>query len=128
MPDPSEGWVEKAEGDLRTALRELGATEAPNWDAVCFHAQQAVEKYLKALLIKNGDTFPKTHDLRVLFELIAKYIPELKAEREELIWLSFSAVEARYPGESSTEEEATRAVEIMQRWRSRLRNALGLSE
>lgn len=41
-------WVNKAEGDFTTALRELRARKSPNYDAACFHAQQCVEKYLKA--------------------------------------------------------------------------------
>jgi HEPN domain-containing protein len=36
-------WVEKAEGDWHTAGRELKATEFPNYDAVCFHAQQCAD-------------------------------------------------------------------------------------
>lgn len=40
-------WVAKAEGDFATAWRELAATESPNYDAVCFHAQQCAEKYFK---------------------------------------------------------------------------------
>jgi HEPN domain-containing protein len=36
-------WVEKAEGDFITATRELRARNAPNFDAVCFHAQQMAE-------------------------------------------------------------------------------------
>ena len=47
-------WVEKAEGDVRTAEREVQVEEGFNWDAVCFHAHQAVEKYLKALLRDIG--------------------------------------------------------------------------
>jgi HEPN domain-containing protein len=43
-------WIQKAEGDLATAHRELRARKAPNFDAACFHAQQSAEKYLKALL------------------------------------------------------------------------------
>jgi len=39
MKDETEEWVEKAEGDLRTARREIAITEGPNYDAVCFHAQ-----------------------------------------------------------------------------------------
>ena len=128
MHDPSEGWVRKAEGDARTALRELAAGEAPNWDAVCFHAQQVVEKYLKALLVRKETAFPRTHDLRVLLELAAKDHPDWRQELEELSWLSFSAVEVRYPGEGATRDTAERAVKVMQRWRSRLRTALGLSE
>ena len=127
MPDPSEAWVEKAESDVRTALRELATREGPNWDAVCFHAQQAVEKYLKAFLVKKGEAFPKTHDLRYLLDLAARHVPGWQEEREELSWLSFSAVEARYPGEATTKEEAERAAEIMRRWRLRFRGALGLS-
>ncbi len=126
MPDPSEGWVKKAEGDVRTALRELAAAQDPNWDAVCFHAQQAVEKYLKAFLIRRGEAFPRTHDLRFLLDLAVRHVSEWQEKREELSWLSFSAVEARYPGEAATREEAERAVEIMRQWRSRLRTALGL--
>ena len=55
-------WVEKAEGDVRTSEREVRATEGPNWDAVCFHAQQAGEKYLKAVLQHQGIPFSRTHD------------------------------------------------------------------
>lgn len=128
MPDPSEGWVEKAEGDVRTALRELVAEQEPNWDAVCFHAQQAVEKYLKALLIREGAGLPKTHDLRFLLERVSGDRPDWRREAEDVSWLSFLGVEVRYPGEAATRENARRAVEIMQRWRSRLRSALGLAE
>lgn len=59
-------WVAKAEGDFRTASRERAATIAPNHDAVCFHAQQCVEKYLNARLIEAGLAFQKTHDLVAL--------------------------------------------------------------
>ena len=46
----TQEWIEKAEGDYRTALRERRVRRRPNHDAVCFHAQQCIEKYLKALL------------------------------------------------------------------------------
>lgn len=36
-------WVEKAEGDFLTAAREYRVRKAPNYDAVCFHAQQAAK-------------------------------------------------------------------------------------
>ena len=56
-------WVTKAEGDYATAGRELHATESPNYDAVCFHAEQAVEKLMKAMLIHLSVTPPRTHVL-----------------------------------------------------------------
>jgi HEPN domain-containing protein len=45
-----KNWIAKAESDLKTAEDEL-STEKPATDTICFHAQQCVEKYLKAYLI-----------------------------------------------------------------------------
>lgn len=56
-------FLDKAEADLATARREVAATQKPNHDAVCFHAQQAIEKLIKAILIEKNQTFPRTHDL-----------------------------------------------------------------
>jgi hypothetical protein len=53
MKPLTQEWIEKAEGDFRTARRELQAKRLPNYDAVCFHAQQCAEKYLKARLCKR---------------------------------------------------------------------------
>ena len=64
-------WVEKAEKDYRSALRELRSHKDPNYDDGCFHAQQCIEKYLKALLQENGTAFPKTHQLEKLIDLMA---------------------------------------------------------
>ncbi len=49
-------WVDKAEKDFATARRELQVQEDPNFDAVCFHAQQSIEKLMKGLLIHLGVT------------------------------------------------------------------------
>jgi len=63
-------WVEKVDGDFLTAQREYRARKTPNYDAVCFHSQQCVEKYLKALLQENNIAFGKTHDLAVIMRLL----------------------------------------------------------
>lgn len=63
-------WVQKAEGDFATAKRELQVSIEPNYDAVCFHAQQCVEKYLKAKLQEANVQFGKIHDLPTLLDLI----------------------------------------------------------
>ena len=44
-------WVAKAEGDFRMMEREARVRKQPNYDGLCFHAQQCVEKYLKARMI-----------------------------------------------------------------------------
>ncbi len=51
MKDLTKEWIKKAEGDVGTAVRESSVKEGANWDAVCFHAQQAVEKYLNGTKI-----------------------------------------------------------------------------
>ncbi|OPX99841.1 MAG: HEPN domain protein [Syntrophorhabdus sp. PtaB.Bin047] len=60
-------WIEKAENDFATAVREMRVRKRPNYDAVCFHSQQCVEKYLKAILQENGIAFGKTHNLVILY-------------------------------------------------------------
>ncbi|NPV87662.1 MAG: HEPN domain-containing protein [Anaerolineae bacterium] len=68
-PETAE-WVAKAEGDWHTAQREIQATEYPNYDGVCFHAQQAVEKYLKAVIAFSGKIIPRTHNLEELQQAV----------------------------------------------------------
>ena len=62
-------WVSKAEGDYDTAQRELKVRRKPNYDAVCFHAQQSAEKYLKAFLVLREIEPPRIHNLIELLKL-----------------------------------------------------------
>jgi HEPN domain-containing protein len=64
----TQEWIEKAEGDLKVARRER-QTADPVYDAVCFHAQQCAEKYLKAWLEEHDTSFPRMHDLVALLNL-----------------------------------------------------------
>lgn len=121
MSELRDEWVRKAEEDATVAEWASGAGHS---DAACFHAQQTVEKYLKALLVAQGKDFPKSHALRTLFDLTGMSGSE--SDLDELRWLTRVAGEVRYPGESATREDAERATRIMTRWRSRLRTALGL--
>ena len=98
MNDTVREWVDKAEGDYRTAGRELGAPDFPNYDAVCFHAQQCIEKSMKALLIDKGVSPQRVHDLAFLASALTGVFPEWSWPNEELRALSRSAVEFRYPG------------------------------
>jgi HEPN domain-containing protein len=63
-------WIEKAERDFFTMERESRVRKEPNYDGVCFHAQQCAEKYLKALMVETGLPVPKSHDLVFLLENI----------------------------------------------------------
>lgn len=108
-------WIRKAEADAGTAKREAAVKRATNWDAVCFHAQQAVEKYIKGLLQQNEIPFGKTHDLSILLGLALALFPEFEKLSDDLEWLSAFAVEFRYPGEEAVEEDAKAALTIMER-------------
>lgn len=103
-------WVQKAEGDLTTAQRELRARLNPNYDAACFHAQQCAEKYLKALLQEAQIPFGKTHNLSLLLDLLPERHSGLELLRPTLAILNAYAVEYRYPGESAEKEVARQAV------------------
>lgn len=113
-------WVEKAEGDFASAGRELRARKSPNYDSACFHAQQCIEKLMKAALIARKAAAPKTHDLVELSRLLAKADPSWLWDEQELQWLSRAAVAYRYPGDSARHEHATRAVDQCRRLRERL--------
>ncbi len=120
MPSVIEEWLAKAEGDFRTAEREWAVTESPNFDAVCFHVQQCIEKLLKALLIKAGKTPPRGHDLVVLADVVGTVLPGWQWPLEELRYLSRAAVAFRYPGESAEREDAAEAMAICIRLRQSL--------
>jgi len=104
-------WVRKAEGDYATARRELTVTDCPNYDAVCFHAQQCVEKLFKAMIIFAGGLPPKTHDLTQLASLCLNGSWSV----EDLHFLTRAAVDYRYPGEQADIEEAAEAMKICER-------------
>ena len=60
----SEEWIAKAEEDYEVALELARSTRLTPYNVICFHCQQAGEKWLKTRLCENGVEFPKTHDLR----------------------------------------------------------------
>ena len=113
-------WLAKAEGDYHTARRELGAAEAPNFDASCFHAQQCVEKTMKGLLIHHDVVPARTHDLLRLDQLLRKVCERWVCSADDLRFLTRAAATFRYPGESADREDATEALAICTRLRDGL--------
>jgi len=103
-------WVMKAEEDF-AVIRALLRKRHPTLDnAICFHAQQCAEKYLKALLTRHRIDFPRTHDLLELLELAKQYDRTLELLRALLEYLEPYAVNLRYPGEFATRAEAVRSA------------------
>lgn len=114
MKTITKEWIKKAEEDYKVALREFKAIPLP-CSTVCFHCQQAIEKYMKAILQENNTPFAKIHDLDGLLNDCKKFIPQLKVLREELIWLTAFAVGVRYPGYIAQHKDALKAVGSMKK-------------
>ena len=91
-------WVAKAELDYRAAER-LSKDPQPIREVAAFHCQQAVEKYIKAFLVRHQVEFPKTHNLTELLGLVHSVSPRLAASLEETEVLTPYGVEIRYPGD-----------------------------
>ena len=91
-------WIEKGEEDYRNAEYVLTLRDDCPVTTVCFHRQQCVEKYLKALLICHSLPVPKSHDLIELLHRIP-LIDRPDVREESLAILNRYAVESRYPGD-----------------------------
>lgn len=120
-------WIAKAEGDYATAARELNPTGTPNLDAVCFHAEQCIEKLMKALLIHLGVTPTRSHDLVALDRLLMPVCQGWSWPVEELRLLTRAAMDFRYPGDSADQKEAAESFDIATRMRAKLRALLDIS-
>ncbi len=107
-----EKWINKAENDLLSVTNNLNANNIPV-DICCFHAQQAVEKYLKAYLISKNVVFPKTHDLEALLHLCEQVNNSFGSILIESRSLSRYAIAPRYPdiGDDLTIEDAQSALQ-----------------
>ena len=119
-------WIDKAEGDFATAARESRVRTAPNYDAVCFHAQQSAEKYLKARLQEAAIPFGKTHNLPALLDLVLSVEPTWEVLRPNLRALTTFAIDFRYPGHSADEVTARQALKLCRQVRRQIRASLGL--
>ena len=122
--DLVRAWVLKAEHDLLNIENNLAAREIP-WDTVGFHAQQCVEKYLKALLISRQIDPPKIHDLTELYALLPDGLLQ-DFNVHSLEELNPYSIEGRYPGvwEAVEQAEALRAVEAARMIRQAIRRVL----
>lgn len=114
----ADRWLEHAGEDLRTAKVLL---DAGIWNQVCFHAQQCVEKSLKAAILAEGSIYPRSHNLPQLLGLLDKIkYHALSGIDDDIRALDRFYMSARYPdivpgatpGGLPTETEATEALTL----------------
>ena len=117
-------WIKKADLDFSTTVRLSAEPEFR--DIVVFHAQQAVEKYLKALLTRHQTEFPKTHVIRRLLLLLRPVDPALADALEDANWLSPFGVDIRYPADfpETLPGDEARALELARRVKNAVMAAL----
>jgi HEPN domain-containing protein len=118
-------WVEKADHDLAMANAGLKLGRNGPTDMTCFHAQQCVEKYVKALFIWRGQPVLRTHNLTALVDrLNSADRPDLSAAEQES--MTRYATVTRYPGDYTpiTLAEARKAVAAARRARRFIRTRL----
>ena len=120
VPGSPEEWMQFAQSDLRLA-RLAAQDQSIRPEQVCFHAQQAAEKALKAVLRSCGADFPPTHDIELLLRLAEEVRIALPESIRPAGWLTPYAVETRYPGFqaeiSHTEvEQALEMAENVVKW------------
>lgn len=122
-----QDWLRYARSDL--ALARTRKSRVVLYQHLCFHAQQAAEKSLKAVLCAKGKPFPRTHDLAFLLDALPDAI-SIPPALVELPTLTKYAVQHRYPGECGpvTQRQRARAVQLAAEavaWASRLAEATG---
>jgi HEPN domain-containing protein len=91
-------WLAKSAGDL-AAAEALSRADGFHADHICFLAQQAAEKAVKAALLAAGDDLPRTHDLGYLLDLLGESEPTLAAALRPTEELTPYAVQLRYPND-----------------------------
>ena len=106
-------WLKRARSNLERA--KMGkVSQGILYEDLCFDAQQAVEKSLKAILIKLNQSFPKTHSIGILLKLIEEAGVEIPENINQAKLLTVYAVDSRYPGdyEPVSKEEYEEALKI----------------
>jgi HEPN domain-containing protein len=107
--DNAVEWLNRARSDLTLAGNRI---ECVYLEDLCFHAQQAAEKGLKAIFVSHGWRYPYAHDLSTLITELLKFKLDVPADVQDCVVLTEYAVEGRYPGfdEPVSEEEYLDAI------------------
>lgn len=120
-------WLGRASEDLAVAETLLRESRT-YYTSVAFHAQQAAEKYLKAVLVHHQVAFPRTHDIGVLLSLVGSVEPSVSLAAASAIALNPYGVAVRCPGSGAEPDlsEASEAVALAVTVRDAVVGALGL--
>jgi HEPN domain-containing protein len=118
-------WVQKAEGDFKTAAHLL-QSGTDFLDGAAFHSQQSAEKYLKAFLVWHQIEFQKTHDIEVLLKLAGKADEKIPQILRDASIITPYGVDYRYPGDypNVSARDAKQALLLAECVRTEIRSRL----
>ena len=122
--NPKE-WIKKAQEDFGFASSVLPDTTF--YAQVCFHFQQAAEKYLKAFIVFHNLKFSKIHDLTQLLLICSEKDPTISSFYEDCNFLTDYYIDTRYPvhwPSMVSKEEALDAQESSKRIKEFVEKAL----
>lgn len=121
-------WLYKADQDFGFAEKSLEREDLPYFDQIGFFLHQAVEKYLKAYIVKFDLKFEKQHDLERLLETVIEHDRGLAELREACRLLTPFYFETRYPGAGLvlTREKVEEAINQVRKIQAVIRGKLGI--
>lgn len=120
-------WIVKAEEDFTAAFRLHRIRGLAPYDHVCFHAQECLDKYLKAMLSEANVPFVKTDPLPNVVQASVRIDPTLAWLRDYVDRFPTDPLDYLYPGRSVNKREAYDVFSCCQRVRSAIRYRLGVS-
>lgn len=122
-------WLNKAEEDFGFASCNLNDPTSTFYSQICFHFQQAAEKYLKAYIVANELEFKKIHELTELLRICQKFNPTIQKLEEDCEFLTDFYIDTRYPVYWPTEitrEDAEKARDAAQTIGSCIKHLLNI--
>lgn len=96
MRDAIAEWLRQAEEELNMALYLL---KGGYYKGACFHAQQSIEKSIKANLLKKGWELEKTHSIERLVSIAEDYNIKTNISDEDIVFID-NIYRGRYPAEA----------------------------
>lgn len=123
-PASPEEWLKHARSDLKVARISEGQEEIFP-EQVCFHAQQAAEKAIKAVFLANKIDFPFVHEIKILHDILENAGVIIPGNVRDSSKLTPYASETRYPGDfrDIDAKEVAEAIQIAEEtlaWATRM--------
>jgi HEPN domain-containing protein len=127
-PNDPLSWFEKGDRDF-ALVQDMLPNQFTYPDLICYHCQQAVEKYLKSLIVQKGLPLKRTHDLEELLDILATSgMSILEEDYDNALKINDYAVLIRYPSTNSdpSESDVKEAILIVEHFRNIVTGVLGI--